>query len=440
MGVQLAAGNGGAANSRIRPMSYAWLGFSSKTSLSALFYITYVVLVTIYLMDLLSPTTDRDQSVFYKTVRMAVQFWSVCLVIHLCRGRITNAFGSVVTNFAESARNVSTAGGTSATPAHRLQCGKTTNVGIGGWFSFASCEMQGWRPQMEDAVVCAPKLITEKGNAAALFAVFDGHGGSEVSACVAELLVERVSTSLATSESSADGLRLSVLDIEAELRKNNVHGRWNLMGCTAAVALLTPDSVTVVSVGDSRIFKCRNGRCVPLTRDHKPESPRERRRIEAAGGSVEKFGPCYRVDFCLNMSRALGDFHFKDPGLPPDQQKISPTPDVAVVDIDEQDEFIVVACDGLFELMTWDSVCDYVHQRIRSTPLNKIAEGLLDACCSPNMLATGGRGTDNESVVIIKLSGTNMLDTSSRTVTSELSCRSDWSSDHVPCDVTPMMT
>lgn len=167
--------------------------------------------------------------------------------------------------------------------------------------------------------------------------------------------------------------------------------------------MLTPTVVTVVSIGDSRVFKCRNGTCVPLTRDHKPESPRERRRIEAAGGTVAKCGLCYRIDFCLNMSRALGDFQFKDPLTQPEHQKISPVGDVTTVEIDDNDEFLVVACDGLFEMMTWESVCDYVHQRIRDTPLSEIAEGLLDACCTPNMVASGYRGTDNESVVIVKL-------------------------------------
>merc|ERR1719183_3261382 len=119
------------------------------------------------------------------------------------------------------------------------------------------------------------------------------------------------------------------------------------MGCTASVALLSPTSVTVANVGDSRVFKCRAGQCVPLTRDHKPESPRERRRIEAAGGTVVQYGPCYRIDHNLNLSRALADFHYKDPNVPPEEQKISPSADVTVVDIDEDDEFLVVACDGL---------------------------------------------------------------------------------------------
>merc|ERR1711862_638811 len=147
----------------------------------------------------------------------------------------------------------------------------------------------------------------------------------------------------------------ALLDIEDELRQNNSHvvpgpsglcGRYDFVGCTATAALLTRSSVTCVNVGDSRIFKCRNGECVPLTRDHKPESPRERKRIEAAGGMVVKIGPCYRIDCNLNLSRALADFKYKDPNLAPEDQKVSPVGDVTNVDIDEHDEFLVGACDG----------------------------------------------------------------------------------------------
>jgi serine/threonine protein phosphatase PrpC len=268
---------------------------------------------------------------------------------------------------------------------------------------------------MEDAVVCAPKLDWFAEDAA-LFGVFDGHGGAEVSAFVASRIEGRLRDVIQREEAPGPALKQTLLDIEEEMRNLNTTGprvvsfgrdggRYDFVGCTAAVALLTRTALAVVNVGDSRIFKCRQGECVPLTRDHKPESPRERRRIEAAGGTVVQFGPCYRIDCNLNLSRALGDFKYKDSSLAPEDQKVSPVGDVTVVDLDAQDEFVVVACDGLFELMTWTSVCSYVRERIRrGMPLAQIAEGLLDECCSPNMLATCGRGTDNETVIIVQLS------------------------------------
>lgn len=340
------------------------------------------------------------------TAWLAVECWSFFLLVAICRMRLFGWLGKLAGM------------GTSRT-AQQLQRrnAKTTREGRGPWFSFVSCEMQGWRSAMEDAVLCTPSLEGVAQDTA-LFAVFDGHGGAEVSAQAKDRLLGHLGPRLAKEEAQGPALKQALLDLEDELRRlgapagaaqalkvggREANGRFDFVGCTAAVALLTRTSVTVVNVGDSRVLKCRRGECVPLTRDHKPESPREKKRIEAAGGTVVKFGPCYRVDYNLNLSRTLGDFNYKDPNLAPEDQKISPAGDITVVEIDQDDEFIVIACDGLFELMTWKSVCSYVKERIDRAPLAEIAEGLLEEACSPNVLATCGRGTDNESVIIVKL-------------------------------------
>lgn len=65
--------------------------------------------------------------------------------------------------------------------------------------------------------------------------------------------------------------------------------------------------IYVANAGDSRCVMGREGICVPLSFDHKPESPVEIARIEAAG-SVITDG---RVDGHLNLTRALGDLKFK---------------------------------------------------------------------------------------------------------------------------------
>lgn len=69
----------------------------------------------------------------------------------------------------------------------------------------------------------------------------------------------------------------------------------------------------------------------------------EKARIQAAGGFVD-FG---RVNGNLALSRALGDFEFKkSPELAPEQQIVTAFPDVTIHEISEDDEFMVVACDG----------------------------------------------------------------------------------------------
>ena len=71
--------------------------------------------------------------------------------------------------------------------------------------------------------------------------------------------------------------------------------------------------------------------------------PGEKARITAAGGFVD-FG---RVNGNLALSRAIGDFEFKKSAdLPPEQQIVTAFPDVTVHEITDDDEFLVIACDG----------------------------------------------------------------------------------------------
>lgn len=69
----------------------------------------------------------------------------------------------------------------------------------------------------------------------------------------------------------------------------------------------------------------------------------EKARICAAGGFVD-FG---RVNGNLALSRALGDFEFKKSAdLAPEQQIVTAYPDVTTHEVTEDDEFLVIACDG----------------------------------------------------------------------------------------------
>lgn len=74
----------------------------------------------------------------------------------------------------------------------------------------------------------------------------------------------------------------------------------------------------------------------------------EKARISAAGGFVD-FG---RVNGNLALSRAIGDFEFKkSPELSPEQQIVTAYPDVTVHELTNDDEFLVIACDGMLVLL-----------------------------------------------------------------------------------------
>lgn len=91
------------------------------------------------------------------------------------------------------------------------------------------------------------------------------------------------------------------------------------------------------------------GEAKPLSFDHKPTNQGETSRIVAAGGFVE-FG---RVNGNLALSRALGDFDFKqNSNLDPEQQIVTADPDITVHEATPEDEFVVLACDGAFRSQT----------------------------------------------------------------------------------------
>lgn len=72
------------------------------------------------------------------------------------------------------------------------------------------------------------------------------------------------------------------------------------------------------NAGDSRAVLCQKGKAVPLSFDHKPSDPGELQRITNAGGWVD----ACRVNGYLALSRAIGDFIFKNSELLKPEEQI----------------------------------------------------------------------------------------------------------------------
>jgi serine/threonine protein phosphatase PrpC len=103
-------------------------------------------------------------------------------------------------------------------------------------------------------------------------------------------------------------------------------------------------TLTVANAGDSRVVLCRKqGYTEAMSFDHKPMSDIESKRISEAGGFVNQFG---RVNGNLNLSRSIGDLKYKQvPNITPAKQMITAEPDIKSVTLNDEDEFVILACD-----------------------------------------------------------------------------------------------
>ncbi|XP_026858347.2 protein phosphatase 1G [Electrophorus electricus] len=177
-------------------------------------------------------------------------------------------------------------------------------------------------------------------------------------------------------------------------------------GTTAVVALIRGKQLIVANAGDSRCVVSERGKAVDMSYDHKPEDELELARIKNAGGKVTMDG---RVNGGLNLSRAIGDhFYKRNKALPPEEQMISALPDVKVLTLNEEHEFMVVACDGIWNVMSSQEVVDFVNERLKADSgenrtLSSIIEELLDHCLAPDT-SGDGTGCDNMTCMIVTFS------------------------------------
>ena len=197
------------------------------------------------------------------------------------------------------------------------------------------------------------------------FAVYDGHGGRAAAdwcgahlhgVLARNLRAELVGAGATGAPAPRTWRRVSnVLDrtfLECDEQLDPAHGVFS--GCTAVVALVAADApgarrrLFTANAGDARAVLCRQGRALRLSCDHQARVPAERLRIKDCGGLVIND----RVNGTLAVSRALGDAAMKD--------FVTGHPFTCETDLRPADAFLILACDGLWDVCHDQQACDYI--------------------------------------------------------------------------------
>jgi len=262
---------------------------------------------------------------------------------------------------------------------------------------------------VKDAGVCANKnakhrrrmedehmLVDKFGgvDSQAFFGVYDGHGGHSAAAfcktrlhtAYEEFIKNCSDTDLVDSEKISE-ISKSSYKLTDEEMKESVPAAGACVVTTIVRTVNSHRYLYVANAGDSRAVLSRAGKAQRLTHDHKPSDEPEKQRIADMKGFIDGDG---RVNGLVAITRALGDHHMKGPG----KDFILAEPYTQLIEINEDDDYLILACDGV-----WDVVEDQAAI--------ELVRGLTGNCTAKAKSlvshAIKAGSTDNVSVIVVQL-------------------------------------
>jgi len=300
-------------------------------------------------------------------------------------------------------------------------------------FQCAVAETQGLRDSYEDAHAV---VFTEE---SADLWLLDGHHGDAAARLGAPALAKELGSAMKGDElPSHERISQSFRAVDNQLRQSlkadpdNAKAGSTVVGLLASkqsdgsfkaqlincgdsrgVIIKGPESPTKANESKTRARRHSNTVIVESI-DHKPDHPNEKARIEAAGGSVHanRSEGTARIDGNLAVSRGLGDFRYKnDRRRPAFEQKVTCTPDIYELSDLPNGTIVVLACDGLWDVMTTKKVASLISAMMTSDTasftLADIAHHLVSA-------ALKKKSTDNVTVLLAQFGEPDLADEDSQ--------------------------
>ncbi|CAL9237253.1 unnamed protein product [Arabidopsis halleri] len=264
----------------------------------------------------------------------------------------------------------------------------------------------GPRRFMEDEHICIDDLssrvesLYELPKPSAFYAVFDGHGGPEAAAYVRKNAIRLFfeddkfpQTSEVNNiyvEEVKSSLRNAFLQADLDLAEDRSIGSSS--GTTALAALIFGRHLMVANAGDCRAVLCRNGEAIDMSQDHRPIYLPEIKRVEECGGFIDDG----YLNGVLSVTRALGDWDMKLPRG--SQSPLIAEPEIKQISLTEEDEFLIIGCDGIWDVLTSQEAVSIVRRGLRrhDDPMRCARELVMEALRLNTF--------DNLTVVVVCLS------------------------------------
>ncbi|KAJ6810258.1 putative protein phosphatase 2C 47 [Iris pallida] len=231
----------------------------------------------------------------------------------------------------------------------------------------------GPRRYMEDEHICIDDLSAHLGSLircpapSAFYGLFDGHGGPDAAAYIKRHAI-RFFFEDADFPHASQADELFVESVESSVRKAFLLADLALAddctvsassGTTALTALVFGRLLLVANAGDCRAVLCRKGEAVQMSEDHRPIYASERQRVESSGGYVDDI----YLNGVLSVSRALGDWDVKLPGG--SSSPLIADPEFRQAVLTEDDEFLIIGCDGIWDVMSSQHAVSVVRRGLR---------------------------------------------------------------------------
>lgn len=229
--------------------------------------------------------------------------------------------------------------------------------------AFGVCEEKNdrWRPLMEDRYCYKDYFCNDPQSG--FFSIFDGHNGPNAAEKCARYFHEILSDKIETVYKSDMSHREVESQVISAFKKayeemdkhllwgvnENSRNRWS--GCSALTCLLRGSDLYVANAGNVKAFLCKaDGSIMTLSHDHSPWNKRERNRVRKAT-DISRTERTALVNGLITSTRGLGNHG--DPVL---KSAVINLPDVTYVPLDDSDQFLVLASNGVWDVFNESEV------------------------------------------------------------------------------------